>query len=121
MSWDKPSEELLELLKERLGNTNYELKKMFGQYALFIKGNMFAGVYQSDVFLRLSSELKDFVLGAYEDMNQFEPRPGMVMKEYVIVPESIQTDDNLFSKLLKASIDYVSGLPAKEKIEKREK
>jgi len=48
--------ELVELLKQNLSEVKYVEKKMFGKFAYFINRNMFTGVHQMSIFLRLSSE-----------------------------------------------------------------
>ena len=115
MKWEKPSDDLLEILSKRLSDVDCRLKKIFGQYAFFLNGNMMAGVHQSDIFIRLSSEDKSWAMNIYKEIRAFEPKPGTVMKEYIVVPESIYRDDFLFSELVNMSIKYVSQLPPKVK------
>lgn len=43
MPYRKPSEELLELLEDSLSEVPFVRRKIFGQYALFLNGNMLAG------------------------------------------------------------------------------
>ena len=115
MSWEKPSEDLMAYLTTKLENVECEKRKMFGQYAFFLNGNMFTGVFQSRIFLRLSPESKIETMEKHSDITHFEPRKGQIMKEYIAIPPIIVEDEDLFSRLLDSSITYVRGLPPKKK------
>jgi TfoX/Sxy family transcriptional regulator of competence genes len=118
MNWEKPSHELSELLSESLSSIDCEKRKMFGQLAYFINGNMFTGVFQTSIFLRFSQEEKAKLVGKHPEITHFEPREGMMMKEYVVVPlELLETP--MFQEMLTMSIEYASSLPVKKKKSKR--
>lgn len=121
MKWEKPSDDLLEILSKRLKDVDCRLKKIFGQYAFFLNGNMLGGVHQSDIYIRLSSEDMKWAMNIYKEIRSFEPKPGTIMKEYIIVPESIYKDDILFSEIVNMSIKYVSQLPPKIKKKSKKK
>ena len=121
MKWEKPSDDLLEILSKRLKDVDCRLKKIFGQYAFFLNGNMLGGVHQSDIYIRLSSEDMKWAMNIYKEIRSFEPKPGTIMKEYIIVPESIYKDDILFSEIVNMSIKYVSQLPPKTKKKSKKK
>jgi TfoX/Sxy family transcriptional regulator of competence genes len=115
MKWQKPSQELIEHLEQSLQDINFEPKKMFGQYACFLKGHMFSGVFQNDIFLRLAEEDRTQLQKENDEVVPFEPRSGMKMKEYVIIPESIHSDPSAFGRLVAKSAGYASSLPQKRK------
>jgi len=48
----------------------------------------------------------------------FEPMKGRIMKEYVILPDSLINDPEKFHELLSSSYDHVSSLPSKQKKKK---
>lgn len=121
MKWEKPSDDLLEILSKRLKDVDCRLKKIFGQYVFFLNGNMLGGVHQSDIYIRLSSEDMKWAMNIYKEIRSFEPKPGTIMKEYIIVPESIYKDDILFSEIVNMSIKYVSQLPPKIKKKSKKK
>lgn len=121
LKWEKPSDDLLEILSKRLKDVDCRLKKIFGQYAFFLNGNMLGGVHQSDIYIRLSSEDMKWAMNIYKEIRSFEPKPGTIMKEYIIVPESIYKDDILFSEIVNMSIKYVSQLPPKTKKKSKKK
>ncbi len=113
MSWERPSEALLELLKDNLEGVECEMRKMFGQYAFFMNGNMFCGVHQSNLFLRLAQEDVAEEMSLHPELKRFEPREGMVMKEYLQTPPEFAENRNSFRGLLTKSIEYARRLPPK--------
>lgn len=62
-----------------------EPKKMFGYPCAFINGNMFTGLHQESMILRLSPEDRETLL-AIEGAAPFQPMPNRIMKEYVAIP-----------------------------------
>ncbi|MFX0045051.1 MAG: TfoX/Sxy family protein [Candidatus Hermodarchaeota archaeon] len=115
MSWERPSENLLQLLKDNLQGVECEKKKMFGQYAFFMNGNMFCGVHQSNLFLRIAREDLEEALSRYPELKKFEPREGMVMKEYLQMSLEFVKDLERFRRLLEKSIGYARALPPKKR------
>ena len=115
MKWQKPSKELTAFLKTRLKNIECASRKTFGCPSYFINNNMFTGVFGKSVFIRLAPEDLEKALKEYPEVRHFEPRKGMVMKEYVSLPESMHQQKNIFTSLLKKSLKYVRALPPKKK------
>jgi TfoX/Sxy family transcriptional regulator of competence genes len=75
---------------------------------------MFMGVYQEDIFLRLSkSDRKEFL--KLDLARLFEPMPGRPMQEYVILPPRLLKDPARLEKWIEKSLAYVSSLPPKGK------
>ena len=54
MAWKKASPEMSDLLADALGPFPAEKRKMFGFPAYFANGNMFAGVFEDVIILRLA-------------------------------------------------------------------
>jgi len=48
----------------------------------------------------------------------FEPVKGRVMKEYVVLPDSLYNDPEKFQEMLRSSYEYVSSLLVKQKKKK---
>ncbi|MDI6884990.1 MAG: TfoX/Sxy family protein [archaeon] len=115
------TEELVNFLSENLKDVECQSRKMFGYPVYFINNNMFIGVHQEDLFLRLAADDKENALTKYEGIKPFEPMPGRIMKEYVVIPPNIYTNPEIFKELLTKSIRYVSSLPPKEKKRKKKK
>ena len=111
----KPSKELEIFLRKNLEGTKCTERSMFGCPSYFINGNMFVGAFREDVFIRLPPEDIAKLLKMHPELRRFEPRRGVVMKEYLALPESYYTQKALFSKILKKSITYVQSLPRKKK------
>lgn len=111
MKWRKPSEELIKLFEEVTPGPPAIAKKMFGFPAAFVNGNMFMGLHQEDMILRLPEGSRAELL----KMNAriFEPMPGRPMREYVVVPPSLLRDRNKLSSWVQKALEYGSSLPPK--------
>src|SRR4030065_1981608 len=70
------------------GLSGVEPRKMFGYSCVFARGNMFAGLHEAGMILRLSDEQRTEFL-RLKGAKQFEPMPGRVMREYVVVPKAL--------------------------------
>jgi TfoX/Sxy family transcriptional regulator of competence genes len=114
MDWEKPSPELTRILESAADPFPViERKKMFGCPAYYINGNMFAGVYGQQIFLRLSPDDRaelDEGLGA----KPFEPMPGRPMKDYVQMPPAVWSDDASMDEWMRRSVEFTASLPAKQ-------
>jgi TfoX/Sxy family transcriptional regulator of competence genes len=95
-----------------------QLRQMFGYPAAFVNGQMFAGLHEEKMVLRLPEEERaSFLLLA--GARQFEPMPGWPMREYVVVPPSmLAARDELDGWILKA-LAYTISLPPKVNKSKR--
>jgi len=91
-----------------------EPRKMFGYSCVFAKGNMFAGLHEGGMVLRLPEEQKKEFL-QLKGAKQFEPMPGRIMREYVVVPEVLLGSLERLRAWVEKSLTYVSSLPAKPK------
>src|SRR5262249_43711000 len=83
--WTKAPESLMVTFSnavERL--PTLEARKMFGYPAAFVNGNMFAGLFQSSMIVRLSEDDR-----RRSGAPAFEPMPGRPMREYVVVPKDV--------------------------------
>lgn len=89
------------------------LRSMFGNLAAFVGGNMFAGLYGEDLFVRLSeadgAELLKNTGAAF-----FEPMKGRRMKGYVVVPRAWKQEPTKVKPWLARSLGWTSKLPAKK-------
>jgi len=65
---------------------NVGLRPMFGNLAAFVNGNLFAGLFGEDLFVRLPADESTAV--KEQGGRDFEPMPGRAMKGYVIVPKT---------------------------------
>jgi TfoX/Sxy family transcriptional regulator of competence genes len=89
MPWKKASIELSEYLEAALSSFKCKKKLMFGSPAYFVNSNMFTGVFQDDIFIRLSEQDRSEITASNDEVVPFEPMEGRIMKEYVVLPESL--------------------------------
>ena len=114
MDWEKPSTELSRILDEAAEPfAVIERRKMFGCPAFYINGNMFAGVYGQQLFLRLPPEARATLVTELE-AKPFEPMPGRPMKEYVAMPEAIWSDMAAMDEWMRRSVEFVAAMPPKQ-------
>jgi TfoX/Sxy family transcriptional regulator of competence genes len=110
MAWRKSSPELVRAFDAALPqHDRVERRKMFGYPAAFVNGNMFAGLHQDDVLVRLPEGERGALLAS--GGRNFEPMPGRVMKNYLLLPEA--SDGRTLSLWLRKAFDHTGQLPAK--------
>jgi len=85
---------------------------MFGYPCAFVNGNMFAGLFQTGLFVRLSEpERKEFL--CLKGATPFEPLPGRVMREYVTAPAEMVNDPKAAARWVSKAYAYAASLPPK--------
>jgi TfoX/Sxy family transcriptional regulator of competence genes len=109
-----PNEAVAAFEASTSGLAGIEPKKMFGYSCVFAKGNMFAGLHEVGMVLRLPDEQRAEFL-RLKGALQFEPMPGRVMREYVVVPRVLLNASEKLRAWVEKSLAYVSSLPAKPK------
>jgi TfoX/Sxy family transcriptional regulator of competence genes len=87
------------------------LRPMFGNLSAFVNGNMFAGLFGEDLFVRLPDDESAQVrkLGGRD----FEPMPGHAMKGYVTVPGTWRTKPDAAVVWIKRSLALTRAMPPK--------
>ena len=115
MQWRKVPPELAAFMERKTASLACERRKMFGCPAFFVNENMFAGVHQKSIILRLSQADREEFFRAFDDAAHFEPMPGRPMREYVVVPPALSADDEAFHGWLRRSFEHVASLPPKAK------
>ena len=93
-------------------------KQMFGYPVCVLRGNMFMGLHEDSIILRLADDDRDDFLSRY-DSGLFEPMPGRPMKEYVIVPPALVADDAAIAEWVRRSRAYAEQLPTKKPKQKK--
>ena len=119
--WDKPSQDLIDLLEMVLIPFEHTKRKMFGSPSYFVNNNMFAGVFEDTIFLRLSEEDRGKLPEDDPDACHFDPLEGRPMREYMVLTETIYRDIPLLEKWISNSHKYASSLPPKEPKKKKKK
>src|SRR5918999_1478664 len=112
-SWMKAQPDDVERFQEAtLGIEGLEPRKMFGYPAVFLGGNMVAGLYQDTVMVRLpEAERRDRLDAGW---SLFEPMPGRPMREYVALPLELVADAAETRAWIERAAAYVRTLPPKE-------
>ena len=109
-----PAEAVAAFETSTAGLSGAEPRKMFGYSCVFAKGNMFAGLHEAGMVLRLPEEQRTEFL-RLKGAEPFEPMPGRVMREYVVVPGVLLRAPEKIRMWVEKSLAYVSSLPAKPK------
>ena len=114
MAWKKANPALIELLEATVRSYDCDRRVMFGSPTFFVNNNMFAGVFEDSVILRLSEADRRAVSAAYDEVGPFTPMAGRPMKEYVAFPESLTSEPAVFGEWLEQSYRYAASLAPKE-------
>ncbi len=116
MVWQKTPTELVELY-ERVrppAGAGVEHRKMFGCPCCFVNGQMFMGLFEDRLFLRLGEDDRAAFL-ALPGAEQFTPMDGRPMREYVTAPAAMLADGPELRGWIDRSLTYAAALPAKER------
>ncbi len=111
--WTKAPDSLVDQFNQLIaGLPDTESRKMFGYPCAFSANQMFFGVFQSNLFLRLSESDRKTFIEKYKT-KLFEPMSGRPMKEYALVPETLMTTPKDLKIWIAKGRTYVAQLPAK--------
>lgn len=118
MAWKKPPASLVDAFHGALSREpRIEHRLMFGYPCAFVNRNMFAGLHQDNLFVRLGEEARAELLR--QGGRPFEPLPGRVMWEYVVVPAPVVSTRRRLARWLEKGVQYASALPTKRKKTRR--
>ena len=113
MAWRKSPPELIAAFDAALpDDRRVQRRSMFGYPCAFARGNMFTGLHQENLIVRLPEGERARLL-RHPGASIFEPMPGRQMKEYVAVPPEIVEDGEALRGWMTTALDYASSLPAK--------
>ena len=87
------------------------LRPMFGNLSAFVNGNMFAGLFGADLFVRLPDP--EIAAVKKQGGRDFEPMAGHAMKGYVVVPSTWRAKPAPAVVLIKRSLELTRSMPAK--------
>jgi TfoX/Sxy family transcriptional regulator of competence genes len=108
----KPSEQakaaFTKLVPDRPAVT---LRPMFGNLAAFVNGNMFAGLFGEDLFVRLPEDESAKV--RKQGGRDFTPMAGRPMKGYVTVPGSWRDKPAAVKGWIATALEVTGKMPAK--------
>ena len=95
-------------------NRDLQVRKVFGQPAAFVAGNMFFGVFGEQLFIRLS-EKDRAEAEKIPGVRPFEPMQGRPMREYVVLPDCLLGDRRESERWVDRALQYAAGLAPKKK------
>jgi len=113
MKWEKAPEELKAKFDAAFPPAPAERKQMFGYPCGFVNGNMFAGIFGSRVFVRVSDAHGAELAGAGGE--PFEPMKGRPMKGYTLLPAPLVDQPRAFASWTARAAEHTATLPPKAK------
>ncbi len=113
MAWEKPAPALVERFEASLPpDQAVERRRMFGCPCAFVNGNMFAGVHEQSVILRLDEA------GRARARERCGAGPftaiGRTMREYVALPGAATRPAAEVAQLVAEAFAYARSLPPKK-------
>jgi TfoX/Sxy family transcriptional regulator of competence genes len=120
MKWQKSSQGLVALFQSVMPGPPAVQRKMFGYPAAFVNGNMFMGLFQESMILRLATDPREEFLTDH-DAKIFEPMAGRPMREYVEVPQLVMRDKKELTAWVARAYEYGASLKPKSPAAKQKK
>jgi TfoX/Sxy family transcriptional regulator of competence genes len=115
MKLRKSPSKLIEQIAMAVEGIECEKRLMFGFPAYFINKNMFAGLFEDKLFLRLSNEQAQALVKAKASLTNLEPMPGRPMKDYWVLPAHLVDDPTRLKGISNSAATYTRSLKPKEK------
>ena len=113
MHWERSAADLTARFEATIDRVEgLEGRKMFGEMAGFVGGNLVTGLHAGRWFVRLPEGPRAEAL-ALDGSTVFAPMPGRPMKEYVVLPASVLDDETALSSWLERAVAYGESLPPK--------
>jgi len=114
MKMDKSPPELAKIFEEAFpDDPRAERRKMFGFPSGVVNGNMFGGLFEQYVIVRLGEADLHMIVNDY-GAEPFEPM-GRPMKGYVTVPSAIVGEPERLREWVQRAFEFAAALPTKEK------
>lgn len=111
--WERSSAELSERFVATIGrHPDIVQRKMFGEVAGFVNGNMVTGLHAGRWFVRLTGDEQAEAL-ALPGAKRFEPMPGRPMGDYIVLTPEILADDAALAGWLERAIAVGRALKPK--------
>lgn len=116
--WRRSPPELVALFDSVLPmGSGIERRTMFGYPCAFVNGNMFTGLHQENMIVRLGESDRQTLLEV-PGASLFQPHGvgRMVMREYVAVPRSVLDDRAALGTWVMKAVAYASSLSPRNKL-----
>jgi len=113
MKWQKAPEDLKRVLDSAMQGIECEKRPMFGYPAYFINRNMFIGLFQDQLFMRLSESTLSALKGKSIAVRNLEPMPGRPMKDYFVIPRELLRSPPDLRHLVEEAAQYARTLKPK--------
>ena len=110
MKWQKAPEDLKRVLDSAMQGIECEKRPMFGYPAYFINRNMFIGLFQDQLFMRLSESTLSALKGKSIAVRNLEPMPGRPMKDYFVIPRELLLSPPDLRHLVEEAAQYARTL-----------
>ena len=120
MKLKKSPQELIDLFVTVMPGPPATGRKMFGYPAGFVNGNMFMGLFQDEMILRLPDGDREELIQKH-GAKPFEPMPGRPMKEYVSLPHSLMKERKEIDAWVAKALVYGASLKPKSKAKRSAK
>lgn len=119
--WRKSPADLIELFASVLPEGQaIEKRQMFGYPCAFVNGNMFTGLHQEALIVRLGESDRRRLIDE-AGASQFEPMPGRPMREYVALPQALLDDRKRLTEIIASAEEFAAALPPKVRKPRKKK
>ena len=113
MHWERSPAELTERFAAVIGgHPEIAPRKMFGEVAGFVNGNLVTGLHAGRWFVRLTGDARTEAL-ALPGASRFEPMPGRPMGDYIVLPPAILADEAALEAWLSRAVEVGRALKPK--------
>ncbi len=119
--WRKSPADLVDLFASVLPDEPaVEKRQMFGYPCAFVNGNMFTGLHQEALIVRLGADDRKRLIDE-AGARQFEPMPGRPMREYIALPEPVLNDREKLIEIIRLAKQFAASLAPKVKKPRKKK
>lgn len=113
MPWKRSPPELVATFHAVLPkDARVEPRKMFGFDCAFVNGQMFTGLFEDRMMVRLGDDERARLM-ALPGASAFEPMPGRPMREYATIPAALTAAPAKLRPWVERAFAYASALPPK--------
>ncbi len=112
--WQKSSPELINRFDACLPSAaGVERRQMFGYPCAFVNGNMFTGLHEQRLVVRLPEADRNELLRA-GDAAAFTVM-GRTMREYVVIADTLERSPSEITAVMRKALAYARALPVKQR------